>query len=69
MSYCRLSSECDAYVYGTMDGRWVIWCGEGRFEDHSPGECADRLKQLKEMGYRIPQDAIDELMEESEEVQ
>ena len=35
------------------------------FDDDTPGECADTLKELKRIGYNVPQYAIDELRNES----
>lgn len=35
------------------------------FNDETPGECAERLKELKAMGYLVPQYAIDALLEEA----
>ncbi len=40
--------------------------GEG-FELGSPGDCADTLVMLKELGYVVPQSAIDALREEAAE--
>lgn len=37
------------------------------FNDPTPGECADRLESLREIGYRVPQYAIDALIEEAGE--
>ena len=34
------------------------------FWDATPGECAKRLMGLREQGYRVPQSAIDALLEE-----
>lgn len=34
------------------------------FNDDTPGECADRLEELKGMGYEVPQCVIDSLREE-----
>lgn len=40
------------------------------FWDATPGECAQRLMSLRETGYRVPQSAIDALLEEvAEEVE
>lgn len=39
------------------------------FDDACPGECADRLEQLKAVGFNVPQYAIDALREEQAEVQ
>lgn len=36
------------------------------FNDSSAAECADRLEWLREMGYSVPQYAIDALRSESE---
>jgi len=35
-----------------------------RFHDNTPGEAADRLLALRELGIRVPQHAIDQLREE-----
>lgn len=35
------------------------------FNDATPGECADRLVMLREVGYNVPQYAIDALREEA----
>ena len=69
MSYCRWSSmggQCDLYVYESRDGieihvstrRWVRkddepcevenWCLE-------PAEAAEKVAELRGMGYRIPE--------------
>jgi hypothetical protein len=37
------------------------------FNDPTPGACADRLEELRDMGYNVPQYAIDALREEDEE--
>ncbi len=37
-----------------------------QFSDSTPGECADRLCGLREMGYSVPQYAIEALREEDE---
>ena len=37
------------------------------FNDHCPICCADRLVELRDMGYNVPQYAIDSLMAESED--
>lgn len=34
------------------------------FNDPTPGECADRLEQLRAIGYIVPQSAIDRLRAE-----
>lgn len=34
------------------------------FADDTPGECADRLESLKQLGYRFPDDVIAELRQE-----
>lgn len=34
------------------------------FNDATPGECAQRLQDLKALGYNVPQYAIDALLEE-----
>lgn len=39
----------------------------GMFNDDTPGECAERLLYLRSLGYKVPQYAIDSLMEEENE--
>lgn len=34
------------------------------FTDATPGDCADRLEELRSIGYHVPQYAIDELRED-----
>lgn len=36
------------------------------FSDPTPGACADRLEELRALGYHVPQWAIDELRKEHE---
>lgn len=38
------------------------------FNDDTPGQCAQRLEGLRGMGYHVPQNAIDALKEEDEEL-
>jgi hypothetical protein len=38
------------------------------YDDSCPGECADRLEQLKARGFNVPQYAIDSLREEQAEI-
>lgn len=38
------------------------------FNDGSPSECAMRLERLRDMGYNVPQYAIDALREEQQEL-
>jgi hypothetical protein len=38
------------------------------FDDPTPGECADRLEQLRALGYRVPLYAIDALRAEQAEL-
>lgn len=37
-----------------------------RFNDETPRACAQRLIELRAMGYKVPQSAIDALLEEDE---
>lgn len=37
------------------------------FNDDTPGECAERLMKLRDIGYWVPQYAIDELMAEHQD--
>lgn len=36
-----------------------------QFSDNTPGACAERLESLRTIGYNVPQHAIDQLREES----
>lgn len=38
------------------------------FSDDTPSECADRLAMLHDLGYIVPQDAIDALRQEQDEL-
>jgi len=40
-------------------------CDGESFNERSPAECANRLIYLRELGYRVPQQAIDALLEEA----
>jgi hypothetical protein len=42
-------------------------CDGETFNDGTAEECADRLEGLREMGYNVPQYAIDALREEAKE--
>ena len=50
-------------------GHWIDLpdVGDDRFNDDTPGECADRLESLREAGFNVPQYAIDALREEAQE--
>lgn len=52
-------------------GKWAViglpFDGD-TFNDATPKECATRLIELKELGYHVPQHAIDALLEEWEEM-
>lgn len=37
------------------------------FNDPTPSACADRLRELRQMGYHVPQFAIDHLMQDASE--
>lgn len=37
------------------------------YREHSPGDAADRLEEIRAAGYNVPQYAIDELREEEAE--
>lgn len=39
-------------------------CDGESYNDETAGECANRLESLRDMGYRVPQYAIDALREE-----
>lgn len=64
MSYCRWSEDCDVYVYETAEG-YAVTCVD-HFHFDTPGECADKLVQLRDEGNKVPQDVIDELRQEQQ---
>lgn len=77
MAYCRFSSDnfrSDVYCYYS-DGVYVVhvkWLAGGPYDGDSrdfdtPGETAEFLRTLREHGYYVPQDAIDELEREQED--
>jgi hypothetical protein len=41
-------------------------CDGESFNDETASECAERLESLRDMGYHVPQYAIDALREEAE---
>jgi hypothetical protein len=68
MSYARFGGGCDVYVFEHCLGWWQIFVtGGGDFRCGSPGECADRLEELRAEGRSVPQYAIDALRAEQAE--
>lgn len=55
----KLLKKCELVPIGLPFDGWT-------FNDGTPGACAERLAQLKEAGYRVPQYAIDQLRFEEE---
>lgn len=70
-------SDCKAYlkrykkVNKILDRAKLVPIGlphDGeQFNDETAGECADRLEELRGLGYQVPQYAIDALREEDAE--
>ena len=60
--------ERDRKVFKMLDDAEMVGIGfehDGESFNHdTPGECADWLKELSEMGYNVPQYAIDSLRED-----
>ena len=58
----------DRKVFKMLDDAEMVGIGfehDGESFNHdTPGECADWLKELSEMGYNVPQYAIDSLRED-----
>jgi len=53
------------------NGHWIDLPepeGGRSFRHGTPGECADNLEHLRELGYQVPQNAIDALREEQEDL-
>lgn len=74
MSYCRWGYGSDVYVYANVSGAWTIHVAEiglprdgETFHMAGPQECADQLLALRELGYKVPQHAIDALLKEEKE--
>ena len=69
MSYCRWSSDnfqCDVYCYADVSGGYTTHVKDGKtYNDATPEQAADRLQELRNSGYKVPQYAIDELRSES----
>lgn len=69
MSYCRWSDDSDVYVYEDCRGGWTTHVTNGEdFNDSTPGDCADRLEKLKAQGFKVPQWAIDGVLEGTEDI-
>ena len=70
MSYCRVSTDSDVYVfYNTGDFYECCGC---RFGGPSPmlrtaTEMLEHLRKHQEAGHKVPQYAIDGLKEDAEE--
>lgn len=68
MSYCRWSTDdfkCDLYIYEDVAGGWTIMDRLGA--DHNlptPGECADKVRELAAAGRCVPDYVAKELDEE-----
>ena len=43
------------------------WPDFKAYNDETPGDCANRLEYLRELGYKVPQYAVDALREEADE--
>ena len=65
MAYCRLSNDCDVYVYESDDGWQCCFCKLTRNESctttQTPELMADHLEEHRRHGHRVPQQAIYEL--------
>lgn len=63
----RVKKVSDILARGKRVGIGLPWDGT-TFTDSTPKKCADRLIALKELGYHVPQHAIDALLEEWNEM-
>lgn len=79
MSYCRwscLDFKSDVYVYANINGAWTIHVAGNRvlphacetFDTASPGECADKLQELADLGYCVPDWVIPDLRSEQADI-
>ena len=68
MSYCRWSSDgfkSDVYVYADVAGGFTCHVTDGKtFNVSTAMTMANELTVLRNMGYHVPQYAIDALYEE-----
>lgn len=64
MAYCRFGGDSDVYVYEAVYGGWTTHVDDMTFNDETRKECRERLEHLREVGYTVPQRAIDRLLRE-----
>ena len=71
MSYVRWGPNSNVYVYACDEMEWQIRSAKHPEMDSvhtSPGETAARLIELRSMGHKVPQYAIDALLDEQREM-
>lgn len=60
------SDRLNLWTKGKIPSRKIGLAHDGEsFTDDSPAACADRLSWLRDVGYNVPQYAIDELLTEA----
>jgi hypothetical protein len=64
MSYCRLGTESDIYCYYHVGGYYEVWSGEGEHQFKTAQETVAFLRKRKEEGDKVPDYAIEGLLEE-----
>lgn len=65
--FYRMKKVSEILARGKRVGIGLPWDG-ATFTDPTPKKCADRLIKLKNLGYHVPQHAVDALLEEWEEM-
>lgn len=67
MSYCRLGKDSDIYCYYHVGGYYEVWSGEGEHQFKTAQETVDFLRKRKEEGDKVPDYAIESLLEERDD--
>jgi len=67
MSYCRLGADSDIYCYYHVGGYYEVWSGAGGHQFKTAKETVDFLRERKEAGDKVPDYAIESLLEERDD--
>ena len=64
MSYCRWNASSDVYCFSNGD-TWTTHVRNGQsYHDSNLAEFKARLLELRALGYRVPDDALDRVERE-----
>lgn len=70
MAYCRMGRDCDVYLcwagayqfhVSVHRARELGYVGETDFNVETPEEAASQLETLRQIGFRVPEYALDRL--------